>query len=171
MTDDALSFLRDGQNREAITTIDLASGLQTVCDQFPDLGYDVTYDGSAHLTAPARPDDLQRAVTNLVDNATRYGTHTVVRLAAEPMEFQIEVEDDGPGILESPKEALPEAFVRGEPARTMDDRAGYGLGLSIAQAHSGQFTLHDRMPHCLIARITLPVDAQQADTALAAKVA
>ena len=53
-----------------------------------------------------------------------------------------------------------EAFVRGEDARTMDDRAGFGLGLSIAravaEAHGGTLTLHDRVPHGLIARITLP---------------
>ena len=62
-----------------------------------------------------------------------------------------------------------EAFVRGEAARTMDDRAGFGLGLSIAraiaEAHGGSLTLHDRAPHGLIARLTLPAAAASAAAA------
>ena len=112
------------------------------------------------MTVTARPDDLQRAVANLVDNAVRHGTRTVVRLAATPQAAAIDVEDDGPGIPDASKAAMLEAFVRGEAARTMDDRAGFGLGLSIAravaEAHGGRLSLHDRAPHGLIARITLP---------------
>jgi signal transduction histidine kinase len=164
MTDGVLSFLRDGEPREAATRIDLASSLQTICDQFGDLGYAVRYEGPDHLTVTARPDDLQRAVANLVDNAVRHGTSTVVWLAATPQSVVIDVEDDGPGIPDGNKEAMLEAFVRGEAARTMDDRAGFGLGLSIAravaEAHDGALTLHDRVPHGLIARITLPPAVQ-----------
>lgn len=160
MTDGVLSFLRDGEPREAATAIDLASSLQTVCDQFADLGHTVSYVGPAHLTVMARPEDLQRAVVNLVDNAVRHGSRVVVRLAATPQRSVIEVEDDGPGIPDASKAAMLEAFVRGEAARTMDDRSGFGLGLSIAravaEAHGGRLTLHDRTPHGLIARITLP---------------
>jgi signal transduction histidine kinase len=159
MTDGVLSFLRDGQTREAVTAIDIASVLQTVCDQYTDMGYAVFYEGPAHLTLAARPDDLQRAVANLVDNAVRHGASTVLRLAATAETAMIEVEDDGPGIPDERKDAMLEAFVRGEEARTMDDRSGFGLGLSIArtiaEAHGGTLTLHGRTPHGLIARITL----------------
>jgi signal transduction histidine kinase len=160
MTDGVLSFLREGQAREPATTIDIASVLQTVCDQFADMGHDVTYQGPDHATLTARPDDLQRAVSNLVDNATRHAGKTVVGLAADAAGTRIEVKDDGPGIPDERKDTMLEAFVRGNEARTMDDRAGFGLGLSIAraiaEAHGGALTLHDRAPHGLIARITLP---------------
>jgi signal transduction histidine kinase len=160
MTDGVLSFLRDGQAREAATSVDIASLLQTVCDQFADMGHPVGYRGPAHLAITARPDDLQRAVANLVDNAVRHGANAVVRLTADAAGARVEVEDDGPGIPEARKAAMLEAFVRGEEARTMDGRAGFGLGLSIAraiaEAHGGTLTLHDRAPHGLVARITLP---------------
>ena len=163
MTDGVLSLLRDGQPREAATPIDLAISLQTICDQFGDIGHAVRYEGPAHITVTACPSDLQRAVANLVDNAVRHGAHTMVRLAATPQGVVIDVEDDGPGIPDADKEAMLEAFVRGEAARTMDDRAGFGLGLSIAravaEAHGGGLTLRDRVPHGLIARITLPPPA------------
>lgn len=160
MTDGVLSFLRDGHAQEAKTTTDLASVLQTVCDQFADMGHAVGYAGPDHATIAARPDDLQRAVSNLVDNAVRHGSSVVVRLTTGAENATITVEDDGPGIEDCRKPAMLEAFVRGEEARTMDDRAGFGLGLSIAraiaEAHGGALSLHDRVPHGLIARITLP---------------
>ncbi len=160
MTDGVLSFLRDGQANGGVTTVDLASLLQTICDQFTDMGYAANYHGINHLTITARPDDLQRAVANLVDNAVRHGVHAVVRLAVDATGLCIDVEDDGPGIADEQKPAMLEAFVRGEAARTMDERSGFGLGLSIAraiaEAHGGTLTLHDRVPHGLIARITLP---------------
>ena len=72
----------------------------------------------------------------------------------------IDVEDDGPGLSATQKIAMLQPFVRGDDARTMDQASGFGLGLSIAQAvaraHGGELSLHDRAPHGLIARITLP---------------
>lgn len=160
MTEGVLTFLRDGRTQEVKTTIDLASVLQTVCDQFADMERNVSYVGPDHVTIAARPDDLQRAVSNLVDNAVRHGTTVIVRLATCGDNVVVTVEDDGPGIEDSRKEAMLEAFVRGDEARTMDDRAGFGLGLSIAraiaEAHGGTLSLHDRVPQGLIARITLP---------------
>jgi len=163
MADGVLAFLRDGESRERATGVDVVSVLRTVCDQFADTAHIVNYQGPNHATIVARPDDLRRAVANLVDNAVRHGTHAVVRLAVKSGIVRIEVEDDGPGIPDDRKQAMLEAFVRGEEARTMDGGAGFGLGLAIAravaQAHGGNLTLRDRVPHGLIACITLPAGA------------
>lgn len=159
MTDSVLSFLRDGQAREDLTAVDVATVLQTICDEFCDFGHDVIYQGPDHVTLNARPGELQRAVANLVDNAVRHGAHTVVHLTHASGALRIEVEDDGSGIADAQKSAMLEAFVRGD-ARSMNDRAGFGLGLAIAraitEAHGGTLSLHDRAPHGLIARIALP---------------
>jgi len=161
MTEGVLVFLRDGRTREALTAVDVAATLQTICDQFADLGHDVQYEGPDHATLTARPDDLRRAVANLVDNAVRYGAHVVVRLTAGGGTLCIAVDDDGPGIPDASKPNMLDAFVRGDDARTMDNRAGFGLGLAIArtvaEAHGGTLTLHDRAPRGLSARLTLPL--------------
>jgi signal transduction histidine kinase len=159
MVESVLVFLRDGQTREAETMIDLASSLQTICDQFADLGHDVRYDGPDHLALTARPDALHRAVTNLVDNAVHYGGKARVHLSAAPA-VMITIEDDGPGIPDAQKEAMFEPFVRGDAARGMNDATGFGLGLSIARAavaaNGGTLTLQDRHPSGLAAVIALP---------------
>lgn len=156
-----LSFLRNDRRLEAMTLVDLASSLQLVTDQFADMGHRVTYDGPAHAMATVRPDDLHRGVTNLVDNAVRFGAEATIRLRMSADTATIEVEDDGPGISNALKPNVLEPFVRGDDARNMDDASGFGLGLSITNAivlaHGGALSLHDRAPHGLLVRIELPV--------------
>ena len=73
MLENVLHFLRDGQRRQETTMIDLATSLQTICDQFADVGHRVSYDGPDHVVIRAYADELHRALTNLVDNAVRHG--------------------------------------------------------------------------------------------------
>jgi signal transduction histidine kinase len=133
------------------------------------MGHKVTYDGPEHAMATVRPDDLHRSVTNLVENAVRFGAEATIRLVMSPDTVTIEVEDDGPGISDARKEVMLEPFVRGDDARNMDEAAGFGLGLSIARsivlAHGGTLSLHDRRPHGLIVRIELPVRQQSQQSA------
>ncbi|MDN4985078.1 ATP-binding protein [Bradyrhizobium sp. WYCCWR 13022] len=161
MLESVLSLLRNDRQIEAITLVDIASTLQLVADQFGDMGHVVHYEGPASATAAARPDDLHRGVTNLVENAVRFGAEVTIRLDVAGTRLVIDVEDDGPGISDARKQEMLEPFVRGDDARTMDDSTGFGLGLSIARAialaHGGELSLHDRQPHGLIVRMQLPV--------------
>jgi signal transduction histidine kinase len=163
MLEAVLSFLRNDRRPESMTPTDVASSLQLVADQFSDMGHKVGYVGPDHLTAMVRPDDLHRCVTNLVENAVRFGTETCIRLAPSADGAAIEIEDDGPGISEERKDIMLQPFVRGDSARNMDDAAGFGLGLSIANAivlaHGGELSLHDRQPQGLCVRILLPSNA------------
>jgi len=161
MLESVLSFLRNDRKLESMTLVDIASTLQLVTDQFADMGHKVAYQGPEHAMATVRPDDLHRSVTNLVENAVRFGAEATVRLIASPDLMTIEVEDDGPGISDARKDVMLEPFVRGDDARNMDEASGFGLGLSIARtivlAHGGTLSLNDRQPHGLIVRIQLPV--------------
>jgi len=161
MLESVLSLLRDDRKVEAVTLIDIASTLQLVADQFGDMGQVVHYVGPASATAAARPDDLHRGVTNLVENAVRFGAEVTLRLDVSDTMLVIDVEDDGPGISDARKQEMLEPFVRGDDARTMDYSTGFGLGLSIARAialgHGGELSLRDRAPRGLIVRMRLPV--------------
>ena len=159
MLESVLSLFRSGSAGRP-TLVDAAALLQMICEQFSDFGHAVTYEGSDRFTLMMRPEEISRAVTNLVENAVRFGTVVTVRLAVSSDQATIEVSDDGPGIPDERKPAMLEPFVRGEEARTMDETSGFGLGLSIAQAvvhaHGGTLSLHDNDPHGLLARIVIP---------------
>ena len=96
------------------------------------------------------PDDLQRVITNLLENALRHTPpNTRVTASTRPLpdgSAELVVADDGPGI---PPELRPELFARF--VRGTGDRGGsFGLGLAIvaavAQAHGGTVEADDS-PH------------------------
>ncbi|MEZ2144119.1 ATP-binding protein [Bradyrhizobium sp. DN5] len=158
MLESVLSLLRNESSVKP-TLVDVAALLQMVCEQFSDCGHAVTYSGPDRAAFVMRPDEIIRAVTNLVENATRFGTDVRVELSTPGNEIVIDVSDDGPGIPDERKAAMLEPFVRGEDARNMDERAGFGLGLSIAQAiviaHDGTLQLLDNKPSGLRVRLQL----------------
>jgi signal transduction histidine kinase len=159
MVHGAMSYLRDGTGGTVAPT-DLAILLQTVCDEFSDMGHKVNYIGPDHLVAAAQADDLQRAVANLVENAIKHGTETTVGLERSSDSVTLAVVDNGPGIPAGDKQLVLKPFARGDDARSLDGKTGFGLGLSIAdavaRAHRGRLDLLDNQPQGLIARIQIP---------------
>lgn len=161
MIEGALTYLREGRHQEKHGLVDLAAMLETICDQFGDLGHDVTYVGPDHLARRVRPHALTRALTNLVDNAAKFGTRVVARLAAaEGGGCRIEIEDDGPGIPVEDRDAMLRPFARGDVSRNMNNSSGFGLGLAIVRAvvdgHDGRLTLADGASGGLLVVIDLP---------------
>lgn len=167
MTQSALEYLRAEKRGLKRDHVDMSSLLQTVCDESADIGKDVTYEGPRHVAVVCDPDLITRAVTNIVDNATRHGEKVRVRLLANTGHAVIEIIDDGPGLSNEQKQQAFEPFYRGDSARALRDNAGFGLGLPIAKAiiedHGGEVTLHDAAPSGLIVRITLPIRPAFAD--------
>jgi two-component system osmolarity sensor histidine kinase EnvZ len=107
-----------------------------------------------------RPKALTRALTNLLDNARKYGAEPfVIRTRHEHDEIMIDVLDGGPGIPEAELERIKCPFIRLENART--NTTGTGLGLAIvervARLHGGSFELSNRPEGGLAARLRLPV--------------
>lgn len=157
---EAVSNLRHVNAKEARVRADLPSLLETICSEFADTGSAVSYEGPEKLAATLRPLAMARAVTNLVQNGIKFGSRVTVRLSTSADQAAvIDVEDDGPGIPDSEKEAVLKPFYRSDPAR--QDAGGFGLGLAIAlevaRDHGGTLTLHDRKPHGLCASLRLPL--------------
>ena len=112
---------------------------------------------------PLRPRAFRRALSNLIDNALRYGQHCLVTLDVSLSLVSIHVEDDGPGIAPAQRE---EAFL---PFRRLDEargsEGGAGLGLSIVReiVHAvggrvqlGESSLSHGETHGLRASVVLP---------------
>lgn len=168
-----LQYLRaEGDDASDCSLIDLGSVLQTVADEFCDLGHNVTYHGDGHEMIFGSLCDVQRIFTNLVENASHHAQTIDIFLSERPEGLlQIDVVDDGPGISAESKITAFEPFVRGQPGRTLDQHSGFGLGLSIVRSlvenHGGSVALLDRAPHGLIARVLLPRATEADDSPVA----
>ncbi|WP_170122057.1 ATP-binding protein [Breoghania corrubedonensis] len=160
-----LTYLREGRSGEPTVTVDLASLLSTVSDQFVDLGQDVPLEGvSCRVPVAGRPSELLRLFSNLVDNAVKHAGGGMIRLTVVAGRVRVEVVDHGPGIADRDKIAMQEPFVSGDAARNKDRPVGFGLGLSICRAiargHGGAFTLLDTPGGGLTVRVELPLKTQ-----------
>lgn len=155
----ALWFLRGELDPAPLVIADLPPLVQTVCDDFTDASQSVHYAGPDHLYVRCDPDQLMRAIQNLIDNGLKFGTAVDVRVVREDRTATIEVKDNGPGIPDAEKERVLEPFYRGDSARNLNDGDSFGLGLSIAQSivaqNGGRLELRDALPSGLIARIVL----------------
>lgn len=166
MVDATLVFARNDAADEQTEAVDLPALVASVVQHFARAGARVKLQGVCAPAAwppyRARPVALRRALTNLIDNAVRYGQSVALTLAVvsqpEGVCYRIDIEDNGPGI---PLNVLPrvfEPFFRGDSARTHD--GGVGLGLAIArgciQAHGGEVALSNRPEGGLQASILLP---------------
>ncbi|SCA56947.1 Signal transduction histidine kinase [Candidatus Terasakiella magnetica] len=155
-----MAFARDDVANEAVSQIDLAALVESLCEDMRETGGDVTYEGMDELAFKGRPVGLKRAVSNLVGNALKYGTACTVSLAQEEKQVVICVRDDGPGIPEADLEEVFQPFRRVEASRNKET-GGVGLGLavvrSVAHAHGGTAELRNCGEGGLEAKLILPV--------------
>jgi len=159
MLDATLSFARDDAAAEPTTAVDLASLLQTLCDDLADAGHAVACAGLERVTIACRPVSLGRAFANLIDNAVKYGGAAEVALEVRDDHAAVTVADRGPGIPAGRREQVFAPFFRLEGSRSRET-GGTGLGLALARTivrgHGGDITLEDREGGGLVARVVLP---------------
>ncbi len=115
------------------------------------------------LTCFARPELLQRALSNLVRNALRYaGEFGPITITArrEGDACVILVTDIGPGVPPEHLDRIFDAFYRTDPDRARTT-GGAGLGLAIVktciEACGGTATAKNRQTQGLEVRLTLPL--------------
>jgi len=107
-----------------------------------------------------RPKAITRAVTNLINNAVKYGSGDVTLAASVGNgEVCVEISDHGPGVPPEEIERLKRPFTRLDSART--DATGTGLGLAIveriARLHEGRLDLLPNPGGGLLVRLILPI--------------
>ncbi|HWA03854.1 MAG TPA: ATP-binding protein [Rhizomicrobium sp.] len=164
LTEAVLSAAR-GTGGEVKRNVDLAALVESLCADLDDLGEPVKW--STHPPAPlsCRPNEIRRAVRNLVENAVSYGGSASVRLDQDGDGYEILVEDEGPGIPDADRGRVFEPFVRLEGSRNIAT-GGAGLGLTlvkaIAEGHGGRVVLENRNGGGLRARLRLPREAAPA---------
>lgn len=161
MVNSALEFFRDEARLEHATAFDLAELLHTVVDDFKDAGTEVSFEGAPRFVYMGRPIGIKRALVNLIDNASKYGSEPGVQLKAFMDRVEIRVHDRGPGIAPQFHEQVFAPFFRIEGSRNKNT-GGVGLGMSAARAtvleHGGTLTLRNRRGGGLEVRVSLPLN-------------
>jgi len=112
--------------------------LRELAERYAAARVPVVAEDGAPVAASAAPGDLDRVLSNLVDNAVRHATSRVsVGAAAEGPWTVLTVTDDGPGIAAQDRDRVFERFARLDDARDRD-AGGTGLGLSIVRQLVGK---------------------------------
>ena len=116
----------------------------------------IEIDATASHAFRGQREDLDEMLGNLLDNACKWA-RTQVRLTSlkEGEQIVIAVDDDGPGIEPSMREAVMQRGIRADEAAQ-----GSGLGLAIvrdlAEIHGGSISLEESPMGGARARLTLP---------------
>ncbi|WP_213455493.1 sensor histidine kinase [Rhizomonospora bruguierae] len=163
LADDLLTVGTQPAQDGTAPTVDLTALLTDLVDRYrTSTGADpdtLRCHAEPGLTVRGDATRLGRAVTNLIDNATRYGTPPIT-VTAEPVDalVRITVQDTGPGMSPAFLPRAAERFRRADTARTS---AGTGLGLSIVaaivRAHHGELRICSAGAHHRIdARTDVP---------------
>ena len=104
----------------------------------------------------ARPLSMQRAITNLIDNALKYGRKANVSLQADSQKASIIIDDYGDSEPVENLKQLTVPFKRGKNAKNIK---GTGIGLAIvstiAEQHGGNLTF-DRWEEGVRAILSIP---------------
>ncbi|HWX89401.1 MAG TPA: ATP-binding protein [Rhizomicrobium sp.] len=154
-----------GAGGEKPRQVDLSALVESLCTDLDELGEPVSWANHAPAPISCRPNEIKRAVRNLVENAVAYGHKAQVRISSAGDGYDVLVEDEGPGIPEGDRQRVFEPFVRLESSRN-EATGGTGLGLTlvkaIAEGHGGAVGLENRPGGGLRARMHLPRTAASA---------
>jgi signal transduction histidine kinase len=165
LVDDLLILARATQSLEReIFVIDVAETLQRVAGRFTGAARERDIALRVAPCEPLRlygnPDQIERIVANLVDNAIKYtrsGGSVAIACSADEARVRITVRDTGIGISAEHQERIFDRFWRAAIARS---DGGTGLGLAIARAlarrHGGDIAVESQVDRGSTFTLTLP---------------
>lgn len=154
----SIARAESGQSREGLLPLDVKPIIDDVAELYQPLveeqGGTMEIETWGRLEVRADRQLLAQAISNLIDNAMKYGsvdadTPPEIRLEGRVVdgEVHISVADRGPGIPAADRERVVQRFVRLDTSRS---REGNGLGLSLVSGvmtlHGGKLVLEDNAP-------------------------
>lgn len=156
-----IARLEAGADNEQKDIVDLSQVMEEVAELYEpvidDEGMELKLSISENLTILADRQLISQAITNVIDNALKYGRgdlkakdhKTIIELMVRQNNQYVEIHiaDNGEGITEENKKRVFRRFVRLEESRS---KPGSGLGLSmvgaVINAYKGAIRLEDNEP-------------------------
>lgn len=161
-----ISRVEAGSSTASMEELDVSAILADIAELFEpaaeEEGFELATEIASDLKLSGNRELLSQAVSNLIDNAIKYGhgekDNKIILGASNGKEVvQIYVADKGQGIAENDRERVLERFYRLEESR---NKPGSGLGMSLVNAvanlHGGQLHLLDNEPG-LLAKLVIPI--------------
>ena len=149
-----------GSRTEPFVATDVQALLESLVYDYADSGQHIDLTGRIDHPIMTAPQALRRILTNLVDNALKFGGGVDIATESRAVDrIVIAVRDRGPGIPEAQLDSVLAPFYRLEGSRNRKT-GGAGLGLAIAselaKALGGELALSNRSGGGLTAQLTLP---------------
>ena len=154
-----LTYVRGEDAPWTVEPLELAALAREVVMRQTAMGRAVTLTADGEHLVRGDRDHLERALTNLIDNAVLYGDRAEVSVTSERGEVVCVIDDAGPGLPPDQLEAVFSPFRRLEASRSRAT-GGAGLGLSISRSvverSGGRVALSNRPEGGLRATVRLP---------------
>ncbi|SRR5579859_707289 len=152
-------YAKTGREEEPVEG-DFNQVVAEVCQRYVAAGKAVRWELANLPAFGFRALAIRRLVTNLVDNAARYGGGQIeVSTLYRDGSMTLSVLDHGPGVRLMDPNSLIKPFAREHVARGAQLGAGLGLSIvdRIAKAHGGGLALCNRPEGGLVATVTIPL--------------
>lgn len=158
MIQEYLDFAR-GEGGEKQKRVRLFTFLSSLINSYAQQGHAITLNAVPDVEIPLFSNAMRRCISNVIENALRYGSNCSIQAVQVGKHIEILVDDDGPGIAPADRELAMQPFRRLNAARD-PNASGAGLGLSIVQdivlRHGGKVTLEESPMGGLRVRVRLP---------------
>jgi len=159
MVDAYLAFAR-GEGGEAAVETDLGNLVEDVVTGARRAGGSIDLRIAGAPRIPVRETAIRRCLVNLIDNAMRHGTQIWIACREQQDWFEIEIDDNGPGVPPAERAKVFRPFYRQDAGRGgKTDRIGLGLSIArdVVQSHGGDIHLIDSPSGGLGVRLRLPI--------------
>lgn len=154
-----LTYVRGEDAPWTLEPVDLADLAREMATRQVAMGRDVRLAADGEYLVNGDRDQLDRALSNLIDNAVLYGDRAEVAVMSEEGAVVCIIDDSGPGLPPDQLEAVFSPFHRLEASRSRAT-GGAGLGLAISRSiierSGGGVVLGDRPEGGLRATVRLP---------------
>ncbi len=155
-----ISFSKAFVNDERVVTFNLSELVESIAQNYIDMGFSIQTQLENHIQYKGRIVSIKRAVSNVLDNAVKYGKQNILlQLVQSDNYIHCVVSDTGQGIKPENFDKIIQPFFR-EDATRNNAIKGSGLGLSITseilRSCGGNLKFEINQPSGLLVVIELP---------------
>ena len=129
-----LEYLKNIDTSEKVKSLSLRTFLNNLIidsrKYFRDVN--ITLECDANIKILYSENNLSRIFSNILNNACKFGNNVIVTVQMEKKRFNINFDDDGPGIPDKMKNKIFTPFFKIDSSRNLN-HIGSGLGLSISK--------------------------------------